>query len=227
VTFLENAPGFEQRLGFRMQTKNWLGLAAATALIVIAPAGAANAQSVQGFFQKMLGTGDDAPAINYSDRAPLVKPGKLDLPPPGSATTNESDPNWPNDPDEKKRKASGLFPKEKPKNGDGRLSPDEMAAGRVPGAGSPDAPEPFDAAKSSSVPLKPSELLGKRIKTGNDDDTPLVAGQEPPRRSLTDPPDGYRKPLASAPIGGNEPLPSEGNQNTPWYERIFKNPKMH
>ena len=110
-----------------MRTKIWLGLAAATALMVIAPAGAANAQSVQGFFQKILGTEDDTPPINYSDRAPLVKPGKLDLPPPGSATTNASDPNWPNDPDEKKRKAAGIIPKTLPKNGDGRLSPEEMA----------------------------------------------------------------------------------------------------
>jgi hypothetical protein len=210
-----------------MQTKNWLGLVAATALVVITPAGAANAQAVSNFFQKVLGTGDDAPPINYSDRAPLVKPKQFDLPAPGSATTNETDPNWPNDPDEKKRKAAGTTSRALPKNGDGRLSPDEMAAGRVAGAGAVDAPEPFNAAKTSSVPLKPSELWGRRIKTGNEDDTPLVAGQEPPRRSLSDPPDGYRKPLASAPIGGDEPLPSEGNQSTPWYEKIFKTPKMH
>jgi hypothetical protein len=102
-----------------------------------------------------------------------------------------------------------------------------MAAGRTPGAGQVDSPEPFDAAKTSSVPLKPSELYGKRIKTGDEDDTPLVVGQEPPRRSLTDPPAGYRKPLASAPIGGDEPLPSQANDTVPWYERVFKTPKMH
>ena len=210
-----------------MQTKNWLGLAAATAFIVIAPAGAASAQSVQGFFQKVLGTDDEAPPINYSERAPLVNPKQLDLPPPGTAATNAADPNWPNDPDEKKRKAAGIRPKNIPEHGDGRLSPDEMAAGRTPGAGQVDAPEPFDAAKRSAVPLKPSELYGKRIKTGDEDDTPLVVGQEPARRALTDPPPGYRKPLATAPTGGDEPLPSEGKDSVPWYDRIFKNPKLH
>lgn len=208
-----------------MRTQIWLGLAAATALGVMAPIGAANAQSAtQSFFQKILGTGDDAPQINYSERAPLVKPGKLDLPPPGSATTNASDPNWPNDPDEKKRKAAGTTSRSLPKNGDGRLSPDEMAAGRIPGAGAVDKPAPFNEAKVSSVPLKPSELQ-KKIDTG-EDNTPLVPGQEPVRRSLTEPPPGYRAPLASAPVNGDEPLPSEGNQPVPWYERIFKTQKV-
>lgn len=210
-----------------MRTKNWLGLAAATAFIVIAPAGAASAQSVQGFFQKMLGTGDEAPPINYSERAPLVKPKQLDLPTPGTAASNASDPNWPNDPDEKKRKSAGIIPKSKPEHGDGRLSPGEMASGQGSGGGQVDSPEPFDAAKSSAVPLKPRDLYGRRIKTGDEDDTPLVVGQEPPRRSLTDPPSGYRKPLASAPIGGDEPLPSQANESTPWYDRIFKTPKTH
>ncbi len=210
-----------------MRTKIWLGLAAATALIVIAPTGSANAQSVQSFFQKILGTGDDAPPINYSDRAPLVKPGKLDLPPPGSATSNETDPNWPNDPDEKKRKAAGIIPRSLPKNGDGRLSPEEMANGKLTGpSAAVSDPNSYRIGNNvGSAPLKPSELQ-KRINTG-EDNTPLVVGQEPQRRALTDPPPGYRKPLASAPIGGDEPLPSEGNQTTPWYERIFKTPKDH
>jgi hypothetical protein len=209
-----------------MRTKIWLGLAAATALTVMAPAGAANAQSLgQSIWQKMLGTGDDAPAINYSDRAPLVKPNKFDLPPPGSATTNASDPNWPNDPDEKRRKAAGIMPRLLPNNGDGRLSPAEMAAGRVPGAGVVDTPGSANEAKTSSVPLTPRQMQQK-IDTGKDD-SPLVAGQEPQRRALTDPPSGYRKPLATAPLAGDEPLPSEGNESVPWYQRMFKNPKVH
>ncbi|WP_448953727.1 hypothetical protein [Labrys neptuniae] len=207
-----------------MRTKIWLGLAAATALVALAPTGAANAQSLgQNLFQKMFGTGDDAPPINYSDRAPLVKPGKLDLPPPGTATNSSNDPNWPVDPDEKKRKASGIFPRNKPEHGDNRLPSDEMAV-RTPGAGRVDAPEPFDAAKASSVPLKPSELQ-KRLNLG-EDTTPLVAGQEPRRRSLTDPPTGYRKPLASAPVGGDEPLPSEADKNDTWFNRTFRPQKV-
>lgn len=208
-----------------MRIKIWLGLAAATALVALAPAGAANAQSLgQNFFQKMLGTGDDAPAINYSDRAPLAKPGKLDLPPPGTAATSDNDPNWPVDPDYKKRKAAGVIPRSKSEHGDGRLSAEEMAAGRVPGAGVPTEPEPFDAAKASSRALKPSELQ-KRLNLG-EDTTPLAAGVEPPRRSLTEPPPGYRKPLASAPLAGNEPLPSEGNKSESWFDRVFKTPRV-
>jgi hypothetical protein len=209
-----------------MRTKIWLGLTAATAAIFMAQAGAAQAQSADSFFQKILGTSDDAPPINYSDRAPLVNPSKIDLPPPGSATSTATDPNWPKDPDEKKRKAAGIIPKTKPERGDGRLSPEEMANGRLDGTSAADsAPEPFNAAKTSSVPLKPIELQ-KKLNLG-EDKTPLVAGQEPPRRSLTEPPPGYRTPLASAPLGGDEPLPSQANESAPWYERIFKTPKSH
>ena len=41
--------------------------------------------------------------IEYRERSPLVVPPKLDLPPPASADAKDA-PNWPKDPDEKRRK---------------------------------------------------------------------------------------------------------------------------
>lgn len=43
--------------------------------------------------------------IEYRERSPLVVPPNLDLPPPASADAANA-PNWPKDPDEKRRKAA-------------------------------------------------------------------------------------------------------------------------
>jgi hypothetical protein len=212
-----------------MRTNILMGVAAAAVLASLAPIGGAQAQQLTNIFQRMLGTSDDAPPINYSERAPLVIPGKRDMHQPGATSSADNDPNWPNDPDEKKRKAAGKLDKHKGPN-DVMLRPDEMkGTGVSPGYGGDlNSSEALDPEKSSSRVLKPSELQ-RRLNFGPDaaDNTPLVPGQEPPRRGLTDPPSGYRAPLASAPVGGDEPLPSEEGQDLPWYQRLWKTPKMH
>jgi hypothetical protein len=214
-----------------MRTKIWMGLAAATMLASIASAGTAQAQAVgENIFQKMFGLSNDQPQINYSERAPLVIPGKTDLRQPKGKKAKNA--NWPVDPDEKKRQEADLPTPLTPKNGDTRMTPDQLrAAGRLPG----DAPAPAEdtsmlgrnEAKLSSVPLKPDELRREHLtfKT-NSSNGPLVPGQEPPRQSLIDPPEGFRKPLASAPVDGSEPLPSEAGQDVPWYEKLWKTPKV-
>ena len=45
----------------------------------------------------------EKPGIEYRERSPLVVPPKLDLPPP-AATEAAVAPNWPKDPDERRRK---------------------------------------------------------------------------------------------------------------------------
>jgi len=85
-----------------MRTKILMGVAAAAVLASLAPIGGAQAQQLTNIFQRMLGTCDDAPPINYSERAPLVIPGKRDMRQPGATSSADNDPNWPNDPDEKK-----------------------------------------------------------------------------------------------------------------------------
>jgi hypothetical protein len=56
-----------------MRTKILMGVAAAAMLATMAPVGGAQAQELSNIFQRMLGTSDDAPQINYSERAPLVQ----------------------------------------------------------------------------------------------------------------------------------------------------------
>jgi len=58
-----------------------------------------------GFYGMIRGTNMDNRGIDYRERSPLVVPPKLDLPPPVSAKSEVSDPNWPKDPDEARRKA--------------------------------------------------------------------------------------------------------------------------
>ena len=52
------------------------------------------------------GTNMESRGIEYRERSPLVVPPKLDLPPPESVKGEIKDPNWPKDPDEKRRKAA-------------------------------------------------------------------------------------------------------------------------
>ena len=47
--------------------------------------------------------GMEKKGIEYRERSPLVVPPKLDLPPPASADADDA-PNWPKDPDERRRK---------------------------------------------------------------------------------------------------------------------------
>ena len=51
-------------------------------------------------------TNMDSKGIDYRERSPLVVPPQLDLPPPAAAASQVNAPNWPKDPDEKRRKAA-------------------------------------------------------------------------------------------------------------------------
>jgi len=187
----------------------------------------AQAQSIgQNLFQKLLGTGDDQPAINYSERAPLVIPPKRDMPAPVVKQSEGEDPNWPKDPDEnKRRKQQASADSRGPASGNTELlSQDELAVGTRAG-GSADQKN-YSAAERDynhmANPVNP-KVLAKRGNFGPPVE-PLVPGQEPPRRNLIDPPTGMRTPLATAPLGGDEPLPSEvdADANKPWYQKLWK-----
>src|SRR3981189_49252 len=68
--------------------------------------------------------------IEYRERSPLVVPPKLDLPPPGAASAEVKDANWPKDPDIRKRKAAIAARKKAnkdPQQGARTLLPSELA----------------------------------------------------------------------------------------------------
>jgi len=202
-----------------------VALAAAT-VVVILSAGSAEAQSLgQSLFSKLLGTSDDQPAINYSERAPLVLPPKRELAPPADATALQQDPSWPKDADAEKRRKKASEDSRGPASSNTELATrEEMEAGTLRGP-SQDTRSSFQAEqeyKRMSNPVNPKALA--RSGTFGTPAEPFVAGVEPTRRSLIDPPKGYRAPLATAPLAGNEPLPSEvaAEENKPWYQKVWK-----
>ena len=142
----------------------------------------------------------EKPGIDYRERSPLVVPPKLDLPPPASADAKAA-PNWPNDPDEKRRKQAAA---ERKKNGKAKslqeaarpLTPAEMNVGRT-AAAPREGNEPVQQGVSTNPSLSPAELgytggLWGMFKGNSAESKPFTS--EPPRQSLVEPPAGYQTP---------------------------------
>jgi hypothetical protein len=132
--------------------------------------------------------------INYSERSPLVVPPSRNLPAPVAGDRLPS-PNWPKDPDLKKRQEAA---KEKivPLGYDrvteeGRpLRPDEL----VPKGGRATA-----SAANNSGQIE-SKKSGFNFDWFKKEEYGTFTG-EPPRVSLTDPPPGYQTPSPDQPYG--------------------------
>jgi hypothetical protein len=143
----------------------------------------------------------EKPGIEYRERSPLVVPPKLDLPPP-AATQAKNAPNWPKDPDEKRRKEAIAARKKAVKATEswqaGRtLSPAEMDVGRT-AAPERTSNDPIQPGTNGNPSLSPAQLgysggLWNMMKGGNSsEETKFTA--EPPRQSLVEPPPGYQTP---------------------------------
>ena len=146
-----------------------------------------------------FGGGDDQPDINYRDRPKLVVPPKMELPPPAAAA-NASVADWPHDPD-----AARWNKMQAEKKGPRRaftkrydLTPidpratvtTKYTAGFGPSSRTcPAGPgQSCDSAPSPTLNWNPLTWVGIQKKPAT------VLGAEPPRMSLTDPPQGYRDP---------------------------------
>jgi len=149
--------------------------------------------------------------IEYRERSPLVVPPKLDLPPPSSEAQNA--PNWPKDPDEKRRKEAiaarkkaGNKPSEFWKNGL-PLSPAELNAHKT-AAAERTSNDPVQPGTNTNNPtLSPAQLgytggLWNMI-TGNKGEAKQFTS-EPPRQSLVEPPPGYQTPSPNYAYGAGE-----------------------
>jgi hypothetical protein len=131
--------------------------------------------------------------INYSERSPLVVPPNRNLPAPIAG--DKPPPNWPQDPDIKKRqeakKTTVLHPSSDPVMEEGRpLRPDELIA-----------PGNHASASSSSTGIDSKQ--GKSFLNFDwfhKEEYGTFTG-EPPRASLTDPPPGYQTPSPDQPYG--------------------------
>ena len=161
-------------------------------------------------FMKDLGLRRDGEGIDYRERAPLVVPPSLNLPPPQSEASAAANPAWPKDPDVAARKAEATKKKAPRRtaaetmDAEGRpLSRAELDKGKV-AAGTPvgGSQEPEEGGR----PLTPSELGGKTFfkdifsSFSNEGETGTFTG-EPVRESLTAPPEGYQTPSPSQPYG--------------------------
>src|ERR1700704_5559625 len=79
------------------------------------------------------GTNMESTGIEYRERSPLVIPPRSDLPPPAAAAVEAPVPNWPKDPEVKRRqgaKAARKKDKKDPMEGSRILTPSELAAGK-------------------------------------------------------------------------------------------------
>ena len=136
--------------------------------------------------------------IAYRERPPLVLPPKMQLRQPLAAAADRNA-AWPVDADTARRKkeaeANTLLSYTGFEKVGRKLTGAELQAGRLPAgqAAAPRQPCDDDITKASCTRIKWEDLAGDRI-VSPDSNVPLVAGQEPPRRTLTDPPKGYRAP---------------------------------
>lgn len=172
-----------------------VGLAAATPARALDD-GAENVfSSIAGLFTSSFKTTEAKPQIDYRERAPLVLPPNMQqLPPPGSGVAARN-PAWPQDFDIQRQNRQAARD---------RRPRDTDALERTPmpsGAGMPVVP-PGDVASLRDCGddglsrLCNPEQFWKTMRTTRTTGTQQVAvGQEPTRRSLTDPPAGFRRQM--------------------------------
>src|SRR5260370_4521382 len=83
---------------------------------------------IEGIMAGIGGTNMENKGIEYRERSPPGVPPQIDLPPPASASADVKAPNWPQDPDEQRRKPPIAGPKKD------NQDPAEARRARTPGA---------------------------------------------------------------------------------------------
>ena len=145
--------------------------------------------------------GMNKPGIDYRERSPLVVPPTTDLPPPTSAQEAKAAPNWPKDPDEKRRKEAAAARKkankpQEPWQAARPLTPSEMNAGRMATAARENN-DPIQPGTNANPSMSPAQLgytggLWNMFKGNSGEQGKFTS--EPPRESLVEPPPGYQTP---------------------------------
>lgn len=168
---------------------------------------------IDGLMSGIGAKGMEKKGIEYRERSPLVVPPKLDLPPPASADAKDA-PNWPKDPDEKRRKEA-IAQRKKAGNKAAEyqqaarpLSPAELDAHKTAG---PDRTvnDPVQPGTNTNNPtLSPAQLgytsgLWNLFSGGNKSESKQFTS-EPPRQSLVEPPPGYQTPSSNYAYGAGE-----------------------
>src|SRR5689334_12416244 len=163
---------------------------------------------IEGIMKGMGASNMENSCIDYRERSPLVVPPKLDLPKPASEASAQPAPNWPQDPDEKRRKAAIAARKKERNNhkdaitaandASRPLSPSELNVART--KADPDSIKSSDSLQpgnSNANPLSPSQLGYEGGFMGMFKGNKVESAEfkaEPPRTSLVQPPPGYQTP---------------------------------
>jgi hypothetical protein len=164
-----------------------------------------------------LTTKDRDPTIDYRERGRLVLPPKMDLPTPVSADAQKSA-AWPLDPDverERKEKADrlsilGLQSNAAVKRDGHRLAPNQLRADHTAPGNTDRCAHQNHQANCGAVPF--SNILENFGLAKADD---VVAGQEPDRDWLTDPPKGFRVPTQNMSAQSDSGDAKKPNQRDP------------
>ena len=159
--------------------------------------------------------GMERKGIEYRERSPLVVPPNLDLPPPASADAKNA-PNWPKDPDEKRRKeaiaqrkktSTGSKAAEYLKNAQ-PLSPAELNAHKTAAVEKTRRDPVQPGANIDHPTMSPAELgyTGGlwNLLSNNKSPESKPFTSEPPRQSLVEPPAGYQTPSPNYAYGAGE-----------------------
>lgn len=158
-------------------------------------------------FMKEMGFLRSEQGIEYRERAPLVVPPSLNLPPPQTEGPAARNPAWPKDPDVARRKQASAAEKAKLYSSAEEqarvLRPDELKGQGQAGASTSTASRAGPGVEESMRPMSPAQLQGTATKAwwqdlfssigpARPESAPFTG--EPPRTSMTAPPPGYQTP---------------------------------
>lgn len=194
-----------------------IGRAGALALLIVATgASAEEGEAVKSILGAIGIIPKEKAPITYNERAPLVLPPKMDLPPPAAGGAEARNGNWPKDPDvaaRRKAAAEARTPytsSELYKHSEGKpLSIDEMRAGRNPNNVSTGPQGPVGR-QTDIARMSPDEL-----RAFAKDDKPELQGNGLDRRYLSDPPGTLLKAQGGGRLKASaDPIPS-GDPDSP------------
>ena len=202
-------------ISFRALKRPAAVLASATLLAAMAAAPArALDDGQQSIFSAIFGmvgldSGKTDEQIDYRERPPLVLPPKMQLRQPQQAASDRN-PAWPLDPDLVKRQRAADAARGSsvmPAKDEDRLTKQQLAARRASAFERKPHDSCDDNDRTPSCIYVPWDKLSASKKAAKD---VIVAGQEPERGSLTEPPKGYRvgsknvKATTEAPVKDND-----------------------